>query len=101
MNTREDMDSQYKHILIDTLLWSTLFLITACLGLYLSGFPSVITKLWIANIIGVALLVRHPLPSWSIPVLGIVSAHYLAHALCGFDLLSSTTSQSFIYSKSY
>jgi len=89
-DTREDMDNQYKHIVIDTLLWSTLFLITACLGLYLSDFSSVITELWIANVVGIALLLRHPVTSWSLPIIGIVSAHYLAYALFGLDLLNSS-----------
>ena len=89
-DTREDMDNQYKHIVIDTLLWSTLFLITACLGLYLSDFSSVITELWIANVVGIALLLRHPVSSWSLPIIGIVSAHCLAYALFGLDLLNSS-----------
>lgn len=84
------MDNQYKPILIDTLLWSILFLITACLGLYLSDFSSVITKIWIANVIGIGLLLRHPASSWSLPIIGIVSAHYLAYAIFGLDLLNST-----------
>lgn len=83
------MTSEKKLILLDTIRLSFLLFVLALASLYLSGMFHIIPGLWLANIIGIVLLQRHSQQNWSIPILGMTLAMYMAFTIFGHPLLSS------------
>ena len=75
---------------IDTLGFGGAFFIAGLVSLYLSAVPHVITPLWVANILGMALLIRHSPRHWIIPLVGISIANMLAFVVFGNGWLLSS-----------
>lgn len=79
-----------KTIIIDAVIFSCLFFITAWASLYLAQNPKVITNISIANTLGIVLLLRHKLADWPLPIMGIAVANFLAFRIVGSDDISSS-----------
>lgn len=84
------MENNFRKIARDSLIFSSLFYITAIISLYLSNMPGVITHFWLANTVGIILLLRHRAASWPLPILGIAAANFLAYYVFEPDLITSS-----------
>ncbi|OGT46408.1 MAG: hypothetical protein A3E83_06415 [Gammaproteobacteria bacterium RIFCSPHIGHO2_12_FULL_41_20] len=84
------MDSQLKRSLSDTCIFSGVFFLLALISLFLSQTPGVITSLWVSNVVGIVLLLRHHIRNWSIPLLGISISNFLAYIVFRNDLSVSS-----------
>src|SRR3990167_5448747 len=81
-----------RKILIDTFIFSFIFFVLALSESYLSGIPNTITDLSISSVAGIALLLRHKIKKWGLPLLAIGIAGFFSHRL-----LHDTVSVSFYH----
>ena len=69
--------------LFDTLVFSGLCLIIGILSLCLSKVPQTITPLWLANIPGIILLLRHQPSRWLVPLISLSVINFSVYMLFG------------------
>ena len=83
------MNNQIRKCITDNLICATIFFVAAALSIYLSQLPHTITKLWLANIIGIVFLLRYNPRDWLFFLAGMGLAGYLAYFIFGYSSLIS------------
>lgn len=75
-------NTEFSLLLMDMIIFSFLFFITSVISLYLSKLPH-LTILWISNVVGVALLLRHSVRDWPLPIILMGIINFLCYEFFG------------------
>ena len=85
-----NMSDRLKQCLFETFIFCCLFFAVAGMSMYLSESSLIVPRIWLANAIGIILLLRHSVRHWLLPLIGIGAITFLIYFIFGASLLTSS-----------